>query len=461
MASALILLPFYIHHLSTEVYGALTVYLAFTLLIQIIATFSFDTSVYIHYHEFKNDKRKLSIFISSAFIFMLLTSIGISVLLALIGDFVFQLALPKENVSFYPYGLASVGAGALQALFKVHSSLLQSREKPETFLWSNVLSFGMIAVFTIAGLELFPNSLMGPIVGRFLAAFVAAVWVLARIFKEFGFHYDFGWLRSSFGFNTYTFLYQLLQWTINHFDRILMLLVLSLSEVGVYAFATQCLIALELLMNSLHSSFYPKVVNNIMSQKEKQSTPDVNRYYHGLTAVIMLCACIGIFSLPWLIETFVVKKAYQQTIPYLPYLATIYFFRTMRLYFTAPYGILKYTKPLPVIYSIVAAIKILLMLLLMPSMKIYGVIVASLFSAALELIMLRFAIGDKFTFRYNIFKIVGLPLLLFIAIIGLEPWFGRTQPYVLHGFYLLFASGLLWWAYRKEIELINPFRSGN
>src|SRR5690606_621718 len=211
-----------------------------------------------------------------------------------------------ENISFYPYGLASVGAGALQALFKVHSSLLQSREKPETFLWSNVLSFGMIALFTLIGLELFPNSLMGPIMGRFLAAFIAAIWVLARIFKEFGVHFDFGWLRSSFGFNTYTFIYQLLQWTINHFDRILMLLVLSLSEVGVYAFATQCLIALELLMNSLHSSFYPKVVNNIMSQKEKQSTPEMNRYYHGLTAIIMLCACIGIFSLPWLIETFVV-----------------------------------------------------------------------------------------------------------------------------------------------------------
>ena len=79
MASALILLPFYIQYLSTEVYGALQIYLAFSLLVQILVTFSFDTSVYIHYHEFKNDPKKLSVFISSAFVFMLLIGAVISV----------------------------------------------------------------------------------------------------------------------------------------------------------------------------------------------------------------------------------------------------------------------------------------------------------------------------------------------------------------------------------------------
>ena len=92
----------------------------------------------------------------------------------------------------------------------------------------------------------------------------------------------------------------------------------------------------------------------------------------------MLCACIGVLLLPWAIETFVWKPAYHETIPYIPYLATIYFFRTMRLFFTAPYGILKYTKPLPLIYVVIASIKIVLMLLLMPVLHIYGVIIASL-----------------------------------------------------------------------------------
>jgi O-antigen/teichoic acid export membrane protein len=145
MASALILLPFYIHHLSTELYGALNIYLAFSLLVQIFVTFSFDTSLYIHFHEFKNDFKKLSVFVSSAFIFMAIAGIGIGLVFTILGDLMFKIALPKLNISFFPYGLASVGAGAFQALLKVHSSLLQRQGETGTFFWSNVLSFTMIA----------------------------------------------------------------------------------------------------------------------------------------------------------------------------------------------------------------------------------------------------------------------------------------------------------------------------
>src|SRR5688572_32297411 len=115
MASALILLPCYIHHLSTEVYGALSIYLVFSLLIQIIVTFSFDTSIYIHFHEFRNDKEKLSKFVSSAFIFMILEGTALAIVSLVVGDLIFRLVLPGQNISFYPYGLASVGAGVFQA----------------------------------------------------------------------------------------------------------------------------------------------------------------------------------------------------------------------------------------------------------------------------------------------------------------------------------------------------------
>jgi O-antigen/teichoic acid export membrane protein len=300
---------------------------------------------------------------------------------------------------------------------------------------------------------------MGPVVGRLLAAFIAGIWVLTRIFREFGFRYDFAWLRSSFGFNTYTFLYQVLQWIINYFDRIVMLLFLSLADVGVYVFATNCLIAIELLMNGLHNSFYPKVVAAVMELPEKQSTPSINRYYHGLTAIIMLVVCIGVLLLPWAVETFVHRQSYQATIPYLPFLATIYFFRTMRLYFTVPYGILKYTKPLPLVYVMVAAIKIILMILLMPSFGVFGVIMAALTSAAFETVLLRNSIKEMFKFRFNFFKIVGAPLILFVLIMVLEPIVGKSYPYTIHLVYLASCVGLLWWAYRNEIQLLNPLQA--
>ncbi|MBL0741344.1 lipopolysaccharide biosynthesis protein [Chryseolinea lacunae] len=458
MASGFILLPFYINQLSTELYGALSVYLVFSLLVQILVTFSFDTSVYIHFHELKADAQKLARFVSSAFVFMLLMGLGVGVLLTFTGDFVFRLVLSEKNVAFYPYGLVSVGAGIFQAIFKVHSSLLQSREKPEVFLLSNVLSFSLIATLTIIGLMLYPGSLIGPLVGRFLASLIPGLWALARIFREFGFHYDFSWLRSSFSFNAYTFIYQVQQWVINQFDRILMLFFLTLGDVGVYDFAIKCLIPVELLMNSLHSSFYPKVVSTLIAQKEKGSVPEINRYYHGLTAVVMLLVCGSILALPWGIHLFARKASYQQAIPYIPYIGLIYFFRTMRLFFSVPYGILKYSKPLPVIYLVISSVKVVGMIVLIRYLNVYGVIVASLLSAAIEIVLLGSNIRGMFAFRYNVFKIVLAPLIMFAFIVVLEPTLAKDYPFITHAFYLVCCGGLLWWAYRKELPLINPLR---
>ena len=45
MASAVILLPFYLNYLPIEQYGQLALYLAFSMFVQIVATYSFDSSL--------------------------------------------------------------------------------------------------------------------------------------------------------------------------------------------------------------------------------------------------------------------------------------------------------------------------------------------------------------------------------------------------------------------------------
>jgi len=63
-----------------------------------------------------------------------------------------------------------------------------------------------------------------------------------------------------------------------------------------------------------------------------------------------------------------------------------------------------------------------------------------------------------FKFRFNFFKIVAAPLILFIMIVVLEPIVGQSYPYTIHVVYLASCVGLLWWAYRNEIQLLNPLQ---
>lgn len=462
MASAFLLLPFYtseISGLTTSDYGALSLCLAFSILVQTVTMYSFDTSLYIHFHEYKSQPDKLASFISSAFVLMLMIGAGVVVLSIGLGDLVFHnLALGKQ-ISFYPYGFLAAGTGVFQAIFKVHSNLLQSREKAETFFWSNLVSFALIAGLTIAGLKLYPHTLVGPVGGRSIAFFLCCCWALWRITKEFGIHFDFALLWSSFGFNFYSFIYQLQQWVINYFDRFILLLFLpqaSLSSVGVYDFAVKCLLIVELLMNGLHNSFFPKVVKIMIAGDNRQSTPEINRYYNSLTAVVMVLIGANIFIIPLAIEWFIHRPDYRLSIEYIPYIAVLYVFRVMRLYFAVPYSTLKYTKPLPLIYTIVSGVKVGLMFLLTASMGIYGLLMASGISSIVEIFLQNYFIQSQFTYRYNPYKLVIAPILLMIGISVVEFTSADTIPlHLLHFLYLVFCVVLLLWVYRNELRTLN------
>lgn len=454
MASAVLLLPFYIQYLSAQVYGALALYLAVSLFVQILVTYSFDTSAYIHYHEYKNDTGKLSSFISSAFIFMLLIGAGVGIVLTVLGELLVDLIFHDSGISFYPFGLMAVTTGIFQAVFKVYSTILQSREKPVLYLRLNLLLFMLIAGFTVAGLYAYPESLVGPVGGRLLAGLIVAGWVLNKTFGEFGFHFNYPLLKSTFGFNHYAFIYQVQQWVVNYADRFLMLFFLPLASVGVYDFAVKCLLVIELVMNGLHTSFYPKVVSTVMSQSEKTSTVEINRYYHGLTAVVMVLVSLGIFVLPFLVNLLNTTRGYQEVVQYFPYLAVLYLVRCLRLFFSSPYGILKFTKPLPGIYAAVAVIKIVFILLLIKPFGIYGLVAAALVSLVIEIILLRVVINKKFSFRFNANKMILTPMLLLAMVLILEPTAAKQYVWQVHILYVVVAGASLLWVYRNELKAL-------
>lgn len=462
MASAIILLPFYIHYLSIEVYGTLTIGLAFSAIVQIITAYSFDSSLYIHYHEFRNDPNKLNSFISAAFIFMLALGIGVSVVALILGQFIFAKVLPGSTLSFFPYGIMAVGVGVCQAIFKVHGNLLQTREKPEVFFWSNVCSFAVIALATVVGLKIFPGTLIGPLGGRLLAALGAAAWALFRVFREFGFHVASPWKHTSRKFNAYTFIYQVQQWVINYVDRFIILFfmpVAAMSSVGLYEFAIKCLAPIELLLNGLNASIFPKVIKLISGQEgKKASTPEINRYFYGQISVIMLMICLSILFLPWLVDWFVHKSNYASALSFVPYLAIIFIFRSMRLYFVLPYNVLKKMKTLTILSFFVALIKVGLMAIFIFQWQIFGLIAASALAYALEMVLLGYYLKQDYEMKFNSFKLIMAPLFLFLMIALIEPFFGDDYPTVLHLGYGFVCAVLLWFSYRNEWKLVNPLQ---
>lgn len=464
MASALILLPFYIVYLDPGEYGALSVCLAFSALVQIIATYSFDTSLYIHYHELKHDRDRLASFISSSFVFLVVLALVVTAVLSVSGHMLFRLIPNSDQISFYPYGLVSVGVGIGQAIFKVHGNLLQIREKAETFLWSNVVCFIIIAATSVAGLKFFPHTLLGPLGGRLLAGGVMVVWVLWRVFREYGIHIKSPWRMTSASFNAYTFVYQLMQWGINSLDRILILFLMplpavaALALVGIYDFAVKCLVPVDLLLNGLNASINPQVIKLMNRDTIKGSTVEINRYYYGLVSVILLAICVTILVVPFAMDLFVHKTGYVQALQYIPYVGVLYVFKAMRVYFVVPFNVLKKMRRITMLSFMINLVKIGCMVLLIPRWQLYGVIASSFLAFAIEIALLWYYLRPHYRVSFNGFKLMVGPFLVVLMILIAEPLLGVQLPLVAHVLYGVITVGLLWLAYRNELKTLDPLK---
>jgi O-antigen/teichoic acid export membrane protein len=455
MANAVLLLPFYLHYLPASEFGALALYLSFSILVQIIITYSYDASLYLYFHEFKKDPEKLSVFVSSAFTFVLIIGTVVSLLLLAAGGFLFHYFFTTQTLEFYPYGLFSVITAVFQSVFKINNTLLQSREKPTLFLWSNLVSFFLVATFTIGGLKFFPDSLMGPIGGKMLAFIISGVWVLYRIYREFGMHFNFALLRTTFIYNSYQFIYQLQQWIINYFDRPLMVMLITTFDLGIYDFTLKCLVVMDFVISGLYNSFFPKILSKSADHAVEGSSVEINRYFHGLTAVIMIMVSGTILVLPILISLFVKKPGYDESINFIPYASLVFLLRGMKFFFGMPYNVMKHSKPLPVIFLIICVVKVMLSYLLIKQFSLYGAIAATLVTSGLEIILLWLWMKGRFSYFFNPLKLIFGPLLLMLAILILEPIFHISFGWQVHVFYVLLASLLLAWLYRKELALFD------
>ena len=456
LASAILLLPFYLEYLSTEVYGVVALYMGFSLLVQIFVTYSFDASIYFYFHEFKNDKEKLATFVSSAFTFILIISLVTGIIMAIFGGLIFKLVFSESRILFYPYGLIAVVTGVFQAVLKVNSSLLQTQEKASSFLSFNLLSFSLIASLTIGGLYFFPDDLLGPIGGRFLAVTITGLWALVVTYRQFGFRFDFTLLKGTFSFNHPSLIYQIMQWFNSSYDKVLMLtLHLPLSQVGIYDFAAKCLTVVEFILGGFYNTFFPKVLGITALQTKKQSTVEINRYFNGLTAITILLVTLSILGFPIVIEWFVKKPGYLAALQWIPFIAVTYLLRSMRYYVSMPYASLKYSKPLPFFYLLIVAIKIGSMVVLIPKYGVMGLIIATWIGYLVEVVILYFGIKNKFEIRFNALKLIVAPLTMSLIIVIFEPMFGHQFEFLTHLLYVVTAGLLLAWAYRNELKIFD------
>ena len=185
MVASIILLPFYTNYLSDLNYTQVTFYITVSLLLQILFSFSIESYFGIKYTQLYEEPDKQKKFIGTVSILLLLIGIGLLIITAFFGNFIFSKIHRKDLLmEFWPYGFYSVLTAFFNSYFKASTISLIYLKKSRLFLGLNFINFIATIAISIAGMYIYPNTIIGPIYGRLLSGVIIFFLAQYIFFKQ-------------------------------------------------------------------------------------------------------------------------------------------------------------------------------------------------------------------------------------------------------------------------------------
>ena len=457
LLSGIVLLPFYINILSTEHFAELAIYISITFLLQLFFGFGLETYMSIIHIKFKGEPSVLQKGIGSLFTITIVIGLILSLTALVTGNSVFNLIF-NNNFHFFPFGYLSVLTAFFNQFFKLHNNLLLAQQEVRKFFMANVINFFATLLISLIGLFIYQDSLWGPILGRFLSGLI--IFVLSFIgFKK---HYPFSWqvpfLKDALSFSVPMFIFFIFNWAMNYYDRIIIENNMPLADLAVYDFATKCTLPLEFLQNGLFAAITPLIYKIWSEQNLKKSTPEVNRYFNGYTAVFLILIPLSCLVIPLLVPLVIYKEAYFESFKYIGLIAVGYSFKA---YYFIYYVVVLYyhkTKVLPYVYLILASLQIGLMLISTQYFGLMGIIISTLLIKMVQPIVMYFFTRTDFEFSFNKLKIIYLPLIFTGVVLFTYHYTNTVSLYWIYGFQLLFVVTAIYLIYKNELLFVaNKF----
>jgi len=445
LASALVLLPFYTNMLA--------VYISFTALIQIIANFGLDAYIGISYFHNNHDKELLKKHIGSITGYLSVLGLLLIIIWALIGSTVFKSVFGTNGMIFYPFGFISIITAICNSFFKTYSNLLINQQKPVRYFVANLANFFMTTIFSIGGLLLFPDSLTGPLWGRLLSGIGILIISLASFHREFGIRVSFDRekLRRIFSIVFPITLFFLLIWTSSNIDRYIINYFLKPADIALFDFGIKCTLLIEFLHNGLSSSIMPKVYSIVKENGIAVSTPEINKYFSALSAIMIIVIPLNYLLIPYIVPFIVFKPEYYKSFALLPILSMSFFSRPMYSFYLMPIYYFEKTRKLPWILLKSTAIQIVLIILGVKYFGTMGAAIVFMLSGFIQLYFLKLESQKVFRFTFNHKKMIYLPLIYIAVSLVIEIIAVKTQLPFLRFSEFFIAMIMVFYLYKPEI----------
>lgn len=449
LSSVVLLIP-YTDNLNTADYGALAIYISFALFVQILMNYAVDSYLSVHYYDHHEDETKLKHFLSS--ISGIVLSIGLLFigLFSLLGYFLFPIIFKDTGIEFFPWGFMSVLTGFFNAWFRTYVNIQVFADRPIKYFLFGLFNFVVTIAISVILIYQFPFTLVGPMWGRLLSGVLIFLLTFIYGLKEFGIKFKFNLLPEIKSYATPVVLFSLLTWVLGYINNYILTGLATTSDVGVYDFALKCTLVIEYAGLGITGAINPRIYQLWKKSDQRISTPEENRYYHVYSALNILIIASNILLLPFIIKLFVSNEQYYASIQYLPVLCAAFVFKGLYTMYINPILFYKKTKALPVMLIVTAIVQIVSGIVFIKLFGLWGAVWSYFLVRPIQIILLRYAAREIFTFNYNSFKLFWVPLIYVAGVITM--WQIQMPENFRYGIQFALAIVLISVAYRNEIK---------
>ncbi|MGE0078084.1 MAG: lipopolysaccharide biosynthesis protein [Bacteroidales bacterium] len=456
LASSILLLPFYGNSslLSTSDFGLLAIYIILSELARVLFTFSADNFLGINFIHHNTSKENIQKFIGTSAVFLLIYGFGVTLLFSFLGDFIFDFAYPGKTIHYLPFGLLSALTGLFNGIFKAYSTLMIYREKPTPFFWSNIFNFIVTVLISVSGLYLFPQSLIGPIWGRFISAFAVFVWAIIYFYSESKFKFDKTILKRLLDYSAPLYIYSILYWIVSNIDRYFILGILSEKEVAIFDFAIKMTLVIEFLQNGLSSAITPKVFKIWKNNNdEPKGNIDINKYFHVFALINIACLPLLYISIPLIVPHIINNSDLYSSFNLLPILFAGMISRIWYYYLITPVFYFKKTRILPIVFTFTAIFQIVCTFFLIKEDGINGAVWANFFTKLVQVALLFLFVRKFYSFFVNYKKFILYPIIYMLILIIYEVFFKQINIYYINIAHISVLAVFGYVFFRNEIQI--------
>lgn len=452
MIASIILLPFYANYLNSENYVALSFYIGISLLYQIIFSFSFEQYYGVIYTEIKHNNEDVKILNGSILIYLLLYGLMIIITTSLIGQNILSVIFQEKiPMIFFPYGLLSVLTGFFNAIFKVMMSTYIYAQKPKIFFLSNVTNFIATIIISLGGLFLFPDTLIGPIYGRFLSGIIIVLFNYVYLKHIIVWKLEMKYIKEFIQKSWALFAYAILMWITGNIDRYFLKNYVDVQNLAGYDLIMKCFIGIEFIQNGLSMAIVSKIFDIWKNDNRITFTSEANRYFNIFSLLSTGAIAVFVFVLPFFIQIIIPKPIYYTSFQYIGLIAAGYIIRNLiyPYYFAFLYS--KKTLNMFLYNATAILLQVVLSYIFIPLYGLIAAIFIGIFIKTVPIIIYHLNIKHiTDVIKINYLKWFGLSLI--IALIYILMYLYHSQSYTINyfisGIFYIFISILI---YKNEI----------